>query len=93
MIFLTFTMAAVNIPNFRDDFFSLSLPEKSLKKNLSINNLSQDRPQPALFITNQTTDQAFYDALTEIALDSLLQNEVANIKQYVLEAQTIILQT
>lgn len=80
MIFLTFTIAAVNIFNFKDNFFSLSLPKKSLKKNLSINKLSQDRPQPALFINNQTTDQVFYDALTEIAPDSPLQNKVANIE-------------
>lgn len=92
-------MAAVNVPDSRDNSLTPSPPEKSTSGKGAPRKTRQGTarnptpapahaPAPAPPVTNKrTADQAFHDASSEIIPDSQLQNEVANLERQVLEAK------
>lgn len=73
---ITSTMAAVNISNYKNNFFSLFLPKKglisrgALRKNFPPTNQTQISFHLALLIKKLTADQVFYDASTRIIPNS-----------------------
>ena len=84
------TMAAVNVPDSRDDSLTPPPPEKSTTGKGAQRRTCQGAKAatPAPVPTNkQTADQAFHDAPSEMVPDSQLQNEVANLERQVLEAK------
>ena len=89
-------MAAVNVPDSRDNSLTPPPPEKSITGKGAPRKTRQGatkNPAPTLLPPNKrTADQAFHDAPSEMVPDSQLQNEVANLERQVLEAKKAALQ-
>ena len=90
------TMAAVNISDSRDSSLTPTPQEQNIIEKDTQQRTRQGGPAknsaPPLPAANKrTADQAFRDASTELASDSQLQNEVANLERQVLEAKKVAL--
>ena len=78
------TMAPVNVPHSTDNSLSPPPPERNITGKGAQRKTRQGRTAknlPSLFANNRTADQAFHDAPSELAPDSQLQNEVANLER------------
>lgn len=81
-------MAAVDVPDSRDNSLTPPPPERTGKgAPRKARQGATKNPTPAPPSNKRTADQAFHDAPTEMAPDSQLQNEVANLERQVLEAK------
>ena len=89
-------MAAVNVPDSRDNSLTPPPPEKSTTGKGAPRKTRQGATKnPTLILppsNKRTADQAFHDAPSEMVPDSQLQDEVANLKRQVLEAKKAALQ-
>ena len=83
-------MAAVNVPDFRDNSLTPPPPERNTIGKGAQRQTRQGstaKNLPSLSANKRTADQKFHDAPSELAPDSQLQNEVAKLERQVLEAK------
>ena len=85
-------MAAVNVPDSRDNSLAPPPPEKgasgkAAQRKTRQGGTAKNPPLPPPSSNKRTADQAFHDAPSETIPDSQLQNEVASLERQVLEAK------
>ena len=83
-------MAAVNVPDSSDNSLTPPPPEGNTTEKGAQRKTYQGgiaKNFPSLSANKQTADQVFHDAPSELAPDSQLQNEVADLERQVLKAK------